>query len=996
MTFLTGSLPLGGWFHYEYEHMSKELIIGLTEHRTFGRIFQAFLIEKQVSFYSIEKLVKQRDIESLSLDEEQSRLVKLTELYSDEKLIQKFSRKKEAGLFFQKMDPELFENHIGPYIDRHMNQIIRILMKGHTRLFNKQVKYSNLYEEDLITIPSEPAECIFHFDRTGEGTRYSLELSVGQKPFSPLNKKIIAVCTEPCALVWQNQLIVFEKINTKKLLPFFDKAFIFIPSQIEDKYYSTFVIQTIREYPVKATGFSITEEDVSRKAILSVERNLKMETVIFPVFACGEKEFLPGSKSGISVSLHRNQGTYLFRKITRDFSWEKACLARLKEWGLKEENGSFFCAGTELLDEKDRIYTLINWLDLHRNDIEQFGFIIRQNKLDKRFSVEKPTLDVRINLKDDWFDIYANVSFGEYQIPFIKLKKYILNDIHEFGLPNGEIAIIPQEWFTEYKDLLPFARQEGNNMRISKHHYYFLRHRLKGIDEKLFNRLDAMGKEGINKVSLPSGLQASLRSYQEEGFSWIYHLYENQFGGCLADDMGLGKTLQTLTFLLKTKRQKPASPDPGAENRQGQMSLPFEIQAEENNQPATLIVMPTSLVHNWENEIKKFTPHLRAYRHTGIQRKKAAAFKKATFNHDIILTTYGTVRNDIDMLNEYEFFYLILDESQNIKNSGSKTYQAVSQLKSRYRLVLTGTPVENSLSDLWSQMNFLNKGLLGNLAYFKREFITPIEKKNDPDKQTQLQMLIRPFILRRTKGEVAKDLPPVTEQTRYCQMGKIQHSIYEKEKSAIRNSILENIERQGPEKSAIIILQGLSRLRQLANHPSLLNQSEESESGKFDEIMQSLESLIAEKHKVLIFSSFVRHLELVKDEIIARKWKYSLLTGQTMQREAEIRKFQEDEETRIFLISLKAGGVGLNLTAADYVFIIDPWWNPAAEMQAINRAHRIGQDKKVIVYRFISEDSIEEKIQSLQERKSSLAEKFIHSNSPFKVITKEEIIDLLT
>ena len=226
-------------------------------------------------------------------------------------------------------------------------------------------------------------------------------------------------------------------------------------------------------------------------------------------------------------------------------------------------------------------------------------------------------------------------------------------------------------------------------------------------------------------------------------------------------------------------------------------------------------------------------------------------------------------------------------------------------------------------------------------------------------------------------------------------MGKAQQSINEKEKSAIRKNILENIEREGAEKSGFIILQGLTRLRQLANHPSLLNDSEESESGKFDEIMQSLESLVAEKHKVLVFSSFVRHLNLVKDQIIARNWNYSILTGQTVQREAEVSKFQEDPETRIFLISLKAGGVGLNLTAADYVFIIDPWWNPAAEMQAINRAHRIGQDKKVIVYRFISEDTIEEKIQYLQERKSSLAEQFIHSNNPFKAITKEEIIDLL-
>lgn len=976
--------------------MSKELIIGLTEHRTFGHIFQAFLIEKQVSFYSIDKLVKQRDIESLALDEEQAKLVKLIEQYSDEKLVQKFSKKKEASLFFHKMDPDLFENHISPYIDKHMNQIVRILMNGHTRLFNKQVKYSNLYEEDLISIPSEFADCIFCFERLENGTRYSLEILIGKKPFSLLRKKITMVSTQPCSLVWQNQLIVFEKINAKKLLPFFEKDFIFIPSQVEDKYYASFVLQSVREYPVRAKGFTVIDEEIPKKTILSVEHNLKLETVIFPLFAYGEKEFLPGSKPRVFVMFQKEQGTFLFRKITRDFVWEKECLTLLKDWGLKEENGSFFCTGTELLDGKARVYELIRWLDLHRKDIEKAGFIVRQDKLEKHFSVHKPTLDIQVKLQDDWFDIYANVSFGKFQIAFIKLKKYILNDIHEFELPNGEIAIIPDEWFTDYRDLLPFARQEGNNMRINKHHYYLLQQRLNGINKNLFNRLDATGKNGIEKVPLPNGLQASLRSYQEEGFSWLCHLYENQFGGCLADDMGLGKTLQTLTLLLKIKKQRASLSFQNIESQQGQMSLPFEEHVEENHQPATLIVMPTSLIHNWENEIKKFTPVLKAYKHTGIQRKKAAAFKKLVYYYDIILTTYGTIRNDIDMFCQYEFHYLILDESQNIKNSGSKTYQAVSQLKSKYKLVITGTPIENSLSDLWSQMNFINKGLLGNLAYFKREFIAPIEKKNNPEKQSQLQMLIRPFILRRTKSEVAGDLPPVTEQIRYCQMGKAQQSIYEKEKSAIRNKILENIEREGEKKSTFIVLQGLTRLRQLANHPSLINGSEENESGKFDEIMQSLESLVAEKHKVLVFSSFVRHLNLVKDQIIARNWKYSMLTGQTTEREAEIRKFHEDTDNQIFLISLKAGGVGLNLTAADYVFIIDPWWNPAAEMQAVNRAHRIGQGKKVIVYRFISENTIEEKIQSLQERKSSLAEKFIHSNNPMKAITKEEIIDLLT
>ncbi|MFW5755969.1 MAG: DEAD/DEAH box helicase, partial [Tangfeifania sp.] len=317
------------------------------------------------------------------------------------------------------------------------------------------------------------------------------------------------------------------------------------------------------------------------------------------------------------------------------------------------------------------------------------------------------------------------------------------------------------------------------------------------------------------------------------------------------------------------------------------------------------------------------------------------------------------------------------------------------KLKSEYRLVLTGTPIENSLSDLWSQMNFLNRGMLGNLAFFRRYFITPIEKRNQQEAQEKLQILIRPFILRRTKEEVAKDLPPLMEQVIFCEMTESQQKTYEREKSVIRNSILDSIEENGVNKSAMIVLQGLTKLRQLANHPKLLGEEKETESGKFEEIFLMLENLVAEKHKVLIFSSFVKHLELLKEQIEKNNWKYSLLTGQTSHREKVISQFQNEPDNRIFLISLKAGGVGLNLTGADYVFIIDPWWNPAAENQAISRAHRIGQKRHVFVYRFITENSIEEKIQKLQGRKNSLADKFINSNNPLQEITKEEILNIL-
>ena len=521
--------------------------------------------------------------------------------------------------------------------------------------------------------------------------------------------------------------------------------------------------------------------------------------------------------------------------------------------------------------------------------------------------------------------------------------------------------------------------------------------KIKGIDQNYFKKLDQLNTEIGSRIELPADLKAELRTYQAEGFSWMYHLYENQLGGCLADDMGLGKTLQALTLLLKIKKTKSQLivPQTG-NNNQLQFSLFDEPTATAPMQPASLIVMPTSLIHNWENEINKFAPSLKVYKHVGSLRNKSNSIASTIMYYDVILTTYGTLRNDAEMLSAYSFWYLILDESQNIKNSSSKTYKSIIEIQSKHKLVITGTPIENSLSDLWSQLNFLNKGLLGSLPYFKREFITPIEKKNDEEQQEKLQKLIRPFVLRRTKEEVAKDLPPMTEQIRYCEMTDEQREIYDTEKSAIRNAILKNIESNGLKKSALVVLQGLTKLRQLANHPSLVTKENQMESGKFDEIYHCLKNLLAENHKVLIFSSFVKHLELLQAKIESKNWKYSMLTGKTKNRQEVIQQFQEDPDNHIFLISLKAGGVGLNLTSADYVFIIDPWWNPAAENQAINRAHRIGQDKKVFVYRFITEDSIEEKIQILKSRKSALAEKFISSNNPLDVINEDEIMNLFS
>lgn len=972
-----------------------EFVIVLTEHRNLGNVFQPYLIHKKDKFYSTEKLIKPFDLNSTGyeLKPYEKELVKLIDHYSDERLMKRFSRAKNVSEFFSQLDKLQFEKQILPFIEQYMFEVARILMLSPVRLLNKEAKYANLYDEDEIQVPPFFAKPVFYFNREETETRYRLKIFMNEKEVLFLNRNIRIVTNNPCMLVSRNQLVVFEKLDGKKLLPFLTREYVSIPRSMEEKYFSGFVRKTVRDFNVVAKGFYLEEGESEKVAVLSLEINLKYEPCFVLIFRYGNESFPPNSNKEVAVKFQKKGDDFFIQKIKRDFRWEKSVIDFLSEIGLTEKNGYYSLKSVEFLEPTDAIYFLVNWLSLHKKRLEKQGIIVEQGKLEKKYFTGKKHIDVKTKTSGDWFDVYAMVTFGEFSFPFIKLKNHILNGIREFELPNGEVAVIPEEWFAQYRNLIPFARSKSEKMQFGKYHYALLQNILQPGDDSMLKKFQKLAGFGV-KAQLPEGLNAELRSYQKTGFAWMSGLHKNGFGGCLADDMGLGKTLQTLALLLKFKRTEERAVFQYDLMKDGQLDLFATSHQQEQVQPASLIVLPTSLVHNWDSEIQKFTPSLKVYKHVGPQRKTRAELENAVFYYDIILTTYGTVRNDAEQLVKLKFFYLILDESQYVKNPASKTYKAVMKLQSDHRLALTGTPIENSLSDLWAQMNFLNKGMLGNLAFFRRYFITPVEKHNKAEEQEKLQVLIRPFVLRRTKEEVAKDLPPLMEQTVICEMDENQHRTYETEKSVIRNSILAGIEQDGIKNSAMIILKGLTRLRQLANHPRLLDDFEDGESGKYEEIFRMLENVVAENHKVLVFSSFVKHLELIKSRIEKENWKYSLLTGQTTNRGEVIRQFQDDAENRIFLISLKAGGVGLNLTSADYVFIIDPWWNPAAENQAISRAHRIGQNKHVFVYRFITQGSIEEKIQRLQERKSSLADKFINSNNPLQEITKEEVMNL--
>ncbi|MEN8117645.1 MAG: DEAD/DEAH box helicase [Bacteroidota bacterium] len=974
-----------------------EFIIVLIEHRFLGTLFQPFLIQKKERFYSVVRMVTSHDLKDADYAWKpyEKELVILTEKYSNEQLMKKFSRAGSVSKFFSIMSPSVFEKQVTPFIEQCMMQVTSVLMLSPVRLFKKEAKYSNLYDEDVIEVPPFFARPEFYFERTETETKYRLKVFLDDNEILLQNRRIKIVTNNPCLMLYRNQLVAFEKLNAKKLLPFFEKDCVTVPNTIEEKYYPGFILKTIRDYDVTANGFEIIQAEVKKNVVLSLEMNLQYQPGLVLNFEYGNERFLPNSERRVAVSVQKKGSTYVFTKTVRDSVWEAEITGFIKKTGLAEDNGYFILPGLANLEQQNALYYLINWLNENRFLFDEKGIRINQEKLEKTYFTGSQKLELKTEIKDDWFDVYAVVKFGEFSIPFIKLKKYILNDIREFKLPNGELAILPEEWFVRYKGLLPFGKDRGERIQFEKHHFTLLQNSLQSTVKSVKKKYEQLVNSEKELVVLPANIKATLRNYQEEGFNWMYGLYKNGLGGCLADDMGLGKTLQTLTLLLKLKRMKQEIKVQNPFAEAGQLDM-FETGSNENQsvQPASLIVVPTSLAHNWSNEIDKFTPVLKIYKHVGAQRNKTVSPDKLADYYDVIITTYGTVRSDSDILSKTEFFYLILDESQAIKNSTSKTYKAIMGLKARHKLVMTGTPIENSLSDLWSQMNFLNPGILGNLAFFRRSFITPIEKHGSKEQQEKLQLMIRPFVLRRKKDEVAKDLPPLMEEVRICPMAGVQQKMYEQEKSVIRNTILSAIEKEGLQKSQFVVLQGLTKLRQIANHPSLAEKGTEKASGKFDEIFRMLSNLVAEKHKVLIFSSFVTHLELLEARIEQENWKYSKLTGKTTKREKVIKEFQNDPDKRIFLISLKAGGVGLNLTEADYVFIIDPWWNPAAENQAINRAHRIGQDKNVFVYRFITENSIEEKIQKLKDRKSSLADKFIDSNNPYQEITKEEIVEL--
>ena len=650
-------------------------------------------------------------------------------------------------------------------------------------------------------------------------------------------------------------------------------------------------------------------------------------------------------------------------RIKRDRESEKAHLRFLMDNGTRKSDGFLVPAVDPYL-----------WLVDAANELAVYGYEIfgKSDLLNNRLNPEKPGLRLEISSGIDWFDLKGEVSFGKNTVPLNDLMDTINEHERFIRLSDGTRGVIPAKWLEKLSGTIGFLKRDAKgNAKATASQIAIVESILEisekyTIDEKYRQIKKKFSSfKSIDVTMLPKKMKGTLRPYQKAGYDWLHFLKDFSFGGCLADEMGLGKTVQVLALLLSEK--------------------------ESGNITPSLIVVPRSLMFNWENEIKKFTPSIKAYVHHGSGRSKTGGSIWGS-DRDMIITTYATLRRDAEIFSKKTFHYMVLDESQQIKNPLSKTARAIYGMKARYRLAMTGTPIENNSMDLWSQFAFLNPGLLGNIDYFRDTFVKSIEHDGNAAKTSSLRNTIYPFLLMRKKDMVAKDLPEKQITVSYCEMNSKQRAVYESHRSRIRREIDTAMREGGIVKSRFKILQGLTKLRQICNHPQLIDESYVGGSGKLDMLKDQIEEVISEGHKVLIFSSFVKMLNIFRAEFERKKIPFSYLDGRTRKRKEEVECFQNDPAISAFLISLKAGGLGLNLTEADYVFIVDPWWNPAAEMQAIDRTHRIGQTKSVFVYKAITKNSVEEKILKLQESKIELVKNVIAVDKGiFKKLGRDDI-----
>ena len=664
--------------------------------------------------------------------------------------------------------------------------------------------------------------------------------------------------------------------------------------------------------------------------------------------------------------LHGSEDLHLVR-IVRDSDAERATVAMLEHQALRWVDADIFRT-RRAMAPTDFMLRVVG--SLASQGVQVSG---EADLTAVQMRVDEPQIAVTVQSNIDWFDVAAVVSFGDLSVDLATVRRAVLRRERYILLSDGSLGLVSNALAQRLAPLFAMGHEQQTQMRYASAQAAVVEQLVQEANSAQVDSLfeERRGRlrlfDHIEPQPLPDGFVGTLRVYQKSGYDWLHFLNTYGFGGCLADDMGVGKTIQTLAFIQSLRERQPGA-------------------------PAVLIVMPRSIIYNWEREAARFTPNLRLLTQIDQGRNKDTA----TFNqYDVVLTTYGTMLRDIELLVGYRFQYIILDESQAVKNPSAETARAARRLQGERRLSLTGTPIENSAVELWSQFAFLNPGLLGSAETFRDTFTREGEGRTAALKL--LRRLTYPFILRRTKDQVAPDLPSRTERVLMSEMEPEQRRLYNAQRDHYRAVLLGLIDTAGEQQARVKMLEGLLRLRQICNHPRLIDPQSAGISGKFESLLATLEALQAAGHRALVFSQFVQMLSLVRAALDARGTSYAYLDGRTRDRQSIIDAFQRDNRHAFFLISLRAGGVGLNLTAADYVIHVDPWWNPAVEMQATDRTHRIGQTRPVMVYKMVVRDSVEEKILQLQERKRDLVSQLITpERGGLKTLTRDDVELLFT
>jgi non-specific serine/threonine protein kinase len=831
----------------------------------------------------------------------------------------------------------------------------------------------------------EPGELCLRLTKTEQGINIHPFLDQNQQQIDLKEEKgggFTFLSTKPIWILMQTYLIKLADQNQFELLnKLSNSAELNIPSRDEAIFRNRYLLKLAEKFKLDGNLVkwkSLAGTLVKRLYLDETEAGIEVELRF--AYEGIEVQYDP---SYPEETIRQEENSWVLVRVKRDPEQEKAAFEELAtaSFGLKRTPNPPRPGILTLRARTHPVDFLLNSIPkLVTAGYEIYG---EARLKTARVNRNSPTISFQVSSGIDWFDVKAIVNFGELNVSLQEIRRALRKNEKFIKLADGTIGTLPDDWIERYRHLFHLGSETDDGIRLARHHIGLIDQALQGIEQASTDptfeayRQKLLNFSGIRSFPLPQGFSGELRPYQIAGYNWLHFLRDYNFHGCLADDMGLGKTIQALALFqsLAEGTHAPDEPIPG--------------DHKSSYRQTSLLVVPRSLLVNWQREASRFTPELRVLEFFQTNREKDTTIFD---QYDLVITTYGILLRDIAIFRKYHFDTILLDESQAIKNPLSQSARAVRLLQGKHRLVLTGTPVENSTQELWSQFAFLAPGLLGNLEYFRKEFSTPIEKQADEATANALRRMIYPFILRRTKDQVAPELPQRTERILYCDMEPAQQKLYNRTRDYYRGMILGMLEKEGINNTRFRILEGLLRLRQIANHPGLVDEKYHGESGKFNLLLETIETLKAERHKALIFSQFVQMLRIVRQALDQRQIRYVYLDGRTRNRMELVDAYQKDEDIPFFLISLKAGGQGLNLTAADYVLHIDPWWNPAVEMQASDRTHRIGQDKPVFIFKLITRDSVEEKILQLQDKKRALVNQIITTESSFfKSLSVEDI-----